>query len=213
MIFSEKYNRFKKFSIFRLRRQDFYILTDNLIKVFPKEVLSTYFIPSQNKEHARGKLWNAYTNKRRYFINAEILEPRPKRKHQSDAESEKTNDKIYVTDYSWENNEFSLNTTLDWSTLQHKWSRTHRERRDELLKGKLQPEEYMNKYSILKSNRGIELMEIDVNILYPTVVGIDNWLLSYKRIVEKGHQLTNMETLNQMLSSIDNSNNESRFFY
>lgn len=141
-----------------------------------------------------------------------MLEPRPKRKYQSDAESEKTNDKIYVTDYSWENNEFSLNSSIDWSSLKQKWSRTHRERREELLQGKLNPGDYMNKYSILKSKRGIELMEIDVNILYPTVVGIDSWLVSYKRIVEKGYKLPKSDIVNNILTNIENSNDEGRLF-
>ncbi|TMW45039.1 hypothetical protein DOY81_009881 [Sarcophaga bullata] len=37
------------------------------MKAFPNEVASTYFIPSQMQQAARGKLWNAY-NKQTQFL-------------------------------------------------------------------------------------------------------------------------------------------------
>ncbi|XP_065368605.1 uncharacterized protein LOC135961064 [Calliphora vicina] len=195
-----------------LKRQDFFTLTQNLVCAFPKEVESTYFIPAQPNYHARGKLWNAYNNKRRILASSGVLERRNtlsnKRKHQSDGESDKTNDKVYVTDYSLEAIDFSLNSILDWDTIQQKWSESHRGRREELLKEKLLPEDYLNKYSILKSNRGIELMEIDVKILHPSVVNINNWLSLYTRIVDRGRTLRKVEAMPKILENIDSSSDE-----
>lgn len=185
-----------------------------MVCAFPKEVESTYFIPAQPNYHARGKLWNAYNNKRRILASSGVLERRNtlnvKRKHQSDGESDKTNDKVYVTDYSLEAIDFSLNSILDWDTIQQKWSESHRARREELLKEKLLPPDYLNKYSILKSNRGIELMEIDVKILHPSVVNINNWLSLYTRIVDRGRTLRKVEAMPKILENIDSSSDESK---
>ncbi|XP_065368981.1 uncharacterized protein LOC135961410 [Calliphora vicina] len=197
-----------------LKRQDFFTLTDNLVQAFPNEIASAYFIPSQPNHAARGKLWNAYNNKRSFLGSSGIVQRRQhsnvKRKLQSDEDegSEKTNDKIYVTEKLVESKDFCLNSILDWDTLQQKWSQCHQERRNELLKDKMPPQYYMQKYSILKSNRGVDLMEIDVNILHPTVVNISNWLSLHEKVIEMGRKLQKVEHIPRILENIDSSNDE-----
>lgn len=135
-----------------------------------------------------------------------------KRKLQSDEDegSEKTNDKIYVTEKLVESKDFGINSILDWDTLQQKWSDCHQERRNELVKDKMPPQYYMQKYSILKSNRGVDLVEIDVNILHPTVVNISNWLSLHEKVIEMGRKLQKVEHIPRILENIDSSNDESR---
>ncbi|XP_046810080.1 uncharacterized protein LOC111686549 [Lucilia cuprina] len=198
-----------------LKRQDFFTLTDNLIQAFPNEIASAYFIPSQPNHAARGKLWNAYNNKRSFLGSSGIVQRRQhnnaKRKHQSDEDeggSERTNDKVYHTDNAVECKDFAINSILDWDTLQQKWSDSHQERRKELLRDKMPPQYYMQKYSILKSNRGIDLMEIDVNILHPTVVNINNWLALHEKVIEMGRKLQKIEQLPRLLENINSSNDE-----
>lgn len=201
----------------RLKRQDFFTLTDNLIQAFPNETASAYFIPSQPNHAARGKLWNAYNNKRSFLGSSGIVQRRQhsntKRKLHSDEDegSERTSDKIYVTENLIECKEFSLNSILDWNTLKEKWSDCHQERRKELLRDKMTPQFYMQKYSILKSNRGVDLMEIDVNILHPTVVHVNNWLSLHEKVIEMGRKQHKAEQKLKIFESIDSSNNESKF--
>ncbi|XP_037824633.1 LOW QUALITY PROTEIN: uncharacterized protein LOC119612833 [Lucilia sericata] len=191
-----------------LKRQDFITLTRNLVCAFPNEVESTYFIPAQPNHNARGKLCNAYYNKRRLLASSGVLERRNKRKHQSDGESDRTDDKVYAVDNTLESIDFSLNSTLDWDTIKQKWRETHRKRRQELIKEKLQPHDYLNKYSILMSYRAIELMKIDVKIMHPKVLKINNWFSLYNKIVDKGRTLRKVEIMATILENIDNSNDE-----
>lgn len=128
-----------------------------------------------------------------------------------DEGSERTSDKIYVSENLIECKEFSLNSILDWNTLKEKWSDCHQERRKELLRDKMTPQFYMQKYSILKSNRGVDLMEIDVNILHPTVVHVNNWLSLHEKVIEMGRKQHKAEQKLKIFESIDSSNNESKF--
>lgn len=68
---------------------------------------------------------------------------------------------------------------------------------------------YMQKYSILKSTCGIDLMEIDVNILHPTVANVSNWLSLYQKVLEMVRKMQKQEHVTRIIEAIDSSNSES----
>lgn len=170
------------------------------------------------QQAARGKLWNAYNNKRSLLGSSGILQRRHrqmKRKRQSDHEQEenggKTSENICAATETRESKDFGWHTTQDMETLKEKWSNCYRVRRNEIQKHKLTPYQYLQKYGILKTNRGIELIELDVNILYPTVANVSNWLSLYGKVIEMARKIRKIDKITEILQAIDVSSNESNY--
>lgn len=167
---------------------------------------------------SRGKLWNAYNNKRSFLGSFGIVQRRHrqvKRKRQAEQDeedSEKTDDNVYACLEIRESKDFAWHTPYDMETLKEKWSRCHRARRNELEKQILTPYQYLQKYAILKSNRGIDLIEIDVNILYPTVATVSNWLSAYEKVIDMARPMRKIEKISEILQAIEASCDESNSF-
>lgn len=194
-----------------LKRPDLIKLTDNICEAFPTEVPSTYFIPCSNGKAPRGKLWCAYVNKRRVLFATGLVTRQRNQKRKLSLDSNDDADQQSAKKHIEESEEFSLNTHHDLETLVSRWEETHVERREELLQGELSPEEYMIKYSVLQSDRGVPLAELDVRIMHPAMGNMDNWLTFYDKVVDKLRDVRKFKHVPKMIEMIDASNDASKF--
>ncbi|XP_073847859.1 uncharacterized protein [Musca autumnalis] len=194
-----------------LQRQEFMILAQTICRAFPGEEESTYFIPSKPNVCAKGKLWSAFITKRTFLVQSGVAKKRLKRKKNTAEDSEDTQS-IYSQETQAEelhNIDFSENTTMDWDYLMVKWTESHEKRWQELVKEKLTPSEYMERYSILRSEKGITLIEIDVKNRYPNVLTIDNWLNIYQKVLAKAKGIRiKLGNLESILGDIEGSSDE-----
>lgn len=69
---------FNNLIIFRLNRGDLEHLARVIVGIFKTESISHYFIPSHLDKQAKGKLFNAYKNKRTALAEAGIIKLRTK---------------------------------------------------------------------------------------------------------------------------------------
>uniref|UniRef100_A0A1I8P705 Uncharacterized protein n=1 Tax=Stomoxys calcitrans TaxID=35570 RepID=A0A1I8P705_STOCA len=191
-----------------LKRQDFLILAQNICQAFPNEEESTYFVPSQPKNPARGKLWCAYNKKRNFLLHNGMANRRfPKTQHKKDFHIEQDADQSEADEE--DSIDFSENTTMDLDYLMVKWSETFEHRCLELKEEKLTPYEYMERYSILRTPLGTTLMEIDVHNRYPKALTIHNWMKLNERVIEKAKKIKRKcQPLTEILKSIEGSKAE-----
>uniref|UniRef100_A0A1I8PQK1 Uncharacterized protein n=1 Tax=Stomoxys calcitrans TaxID=35570 RepID=A0A1I8PQK1_STOCA len=190
-----------------LKRPAFLMLAEAICKTFRNEVTSTYFIPCRNGKPARGKLWSAYINKRSLLCATGLVVRRRCQKRKLSADSRNHDDyEVHgVPNPTLESAEFSFNRNCDLKSLLHRWKETHDQRRQELMLNQLTPEEYMIKYSILQSEKGIHLVEVDVKQLYPVMGNIDNWLIFYHKVVDKTRSVRKYKHVTRIIEQIDGS--------
>ena len=71
----------------------------------------------------------------------------------------------------------------NWSNILDKWSATYAFRMSE-LKFDLSTPEYLQKYEVLSSEKGLELALLDVKQQHPIIGHIDNWLPLYPKLLQ-----------------------------
>lgn len=190
------------------------ILAQNVCQAFPTEEEATYFIPAEPNAHAKGKLWSAYVSKRTFLVQSGVAKKRYKRRKKNSEDNEDTQSIPSQEAKDDENKDvvdFSENTTMDWDYLMIKWSESYEQRLQELLKEKLTPSEYMERYSILRSERGITLIEIDVKNRYPNALTVQNWLNIYEKVFEKAKSIRRkLGNSNGIIKAMEGCKDESK---
>lgn len=195
------------------------MLAQNICQAFPNEEESTYFVPSRPNCPVRGKLFFAYNSKRNFLLRTGViakretkLSKRRKTMDVYDSQLDLLSDQQPPSPEELEEMaDFSEHSTADWDYLMIKWSESHDQRWKILKNEKLTPSEYMERYSILRSIRGIKLMEMDVNIRHPTSLTVDNWLTLYDKVLAKAKaKRRKCESLPKIITAIEESYDESK---
>ncbi|XP_047998149.1 uncharacterized protein LOC125235594 [Leguminivora glycinivorella] len=140
-------------------------------EVFKKENISTYFIPYINdtklkiKRCAKGKLYDCLQNRRRELREAKVI----KKKNCSNIDNN-SNEPLEVVEQDGGADEDILwlqNCTEPWHTVIEKWHKTSKNRLKEIETSEMTIGAYINKYPVLKTPRGHELLIEDFEFLYP----------------------------------------------
>ncbi|XP_005186940.1 uncharacterized protein LOC101887300 [Musca domestica] len=195
-----------------IKRQEFMILAHTVCQAFPTEEETTYFIPAKPKAHPKGKLWSAFVSKRTFLVQSGVAKKRYKRRKNNTEEDNEETQSTHSQQTEAEEPrhvDFSENTSMDWDYLMVKWMESHDKRWQELVKEKLTPSEYMERYSILRNERGITLIEIDVKNRYPQALTIENWLNIYAKVFEKAKGIRRkLGNSNSIIRAIEEAQDE-----
>ncbi|KAF0747614.1 SAM domain-containing protein [Aphis craccivora] len=146
-------------------------LSQEIVEVFPKEHISTYFIPYVNygalmKKAAKGKLLDCFNNRRREYKKTGIIVTTrrsptegPLSSYQTTKDNENVDDEL-----EWLNN-----SSDPWSLVEKYWAITRDKRLKSILGSNVKEElsDYMKKFPALKKPSGYKLLIEDFNSIYP----------------------------------------------
>ncbi|CAI6367798.1 unnamed protein product [Macrosiphum euphorbiae] len=177
-----------------VKTQRLHFLAQEITKVFPKEHLSTYFIPYMNygpsiKKAAKGKLLDCFNNKRREYKKAGLISSTNRSPsfenssaslllNQTTSETENVDEQI-----QW------LNSSCDpWNLVQKYWEITRTKRLKDILslnsKGAIQPSDYMKSFPALKNLSGYILTLTPSNLF-------ENFPVYKDKILQLGQKISN----------------------
>ncbi|XP_058976925.1 uncharacterized protein LOC101889627 isoform X3 [Musca domestica] len=155
-----------------IRIQDFPILLNEIVSVFPseKDVQDYYFIRRGEKGSPSGKLYSKYKNFRakrlKYDNKASIGDASNERKSSSDQLSSQIYENIEVDESIASALKVSLNRdSADWSDVCEKWKKTFHLRRQEL--SELNSGAFLESWSKFSHQKAADLIQIDFELLYP----------------------------------------------
>jgi len=141
-------------------------LAKEITEIFPRENENTYYVPyarlgATEKRHAKGKLLDCLTNKRRELRKQGIL-PRPQGKENKTSQGEdplenvskeKLDEEEFKEDLTW------LHNSCDpWHIVQTKWSHTTRIRVQKLLNCEQSVGNYLTEFPALQKPEGYLLV-------------------------------------------------------
>ncbi|XP_073840055.1 uncharacterized protein [Musca autumnalis] len=90
----------------------------------------------------------------------------------------------------------------DWNTIKEIWKKSHHQRQNELRNNDLSTNEYIQKYNVLSYENALELLQLDVHMLYPSCGNIYIWKQYYQLIVAKAEKINEHRVFN-ILRNID----------
>nr|XP_049697279.1 uncharacterized protein LOC110383436 [Helicoverpa armigera] len=141
-----------------------------ITEVFKKENISTYFIPYINdtklkiKRCAKGKLYDCLQNRRRELREAKVI----KKKNGSNINNNSNEPEVVEEDGGADEDiQWLQNCTEPWHLVIEKWEKTSKNRLKEIETSEMTIGAYINKYPVLKTPRGHELLIEDFQFLYP----------------------------------------------
>lgn len=138
-----------------MRKPDFERIASLIVKKFPNETASTYYIKASKKVRARGKLYDSYQHLRSDLIKVGLATKNVYIRRGDQIESDEI-DEIVDENQSKIDLEFLEAHAAPWDEVTIIWSRTW-DARQKILKD-TSVVEYLNSYPSLCTNRGLELV-------------------------------------------------------
>ncbi|KAF0707515.1 SAM domain-containing protein [Aphis craccivora] len=175
-------------------------LAKEIVQIFPKEHISTYFIPYMNfgptiKKAAKGKLLDCFNNRRREYKKAGIITSTPV----SHSPFMKQGSQLELLDFSQQEDSdvddqitWLQNSSDPWNLVEKYWVITRQKRLKNVLdtnpKDLFTISDYMKKFPALKKPAGYNLLIEDFNCMYPDKkeILIENFPLHKNKILELG---------------------------
>ncbi|XP_061390593.1 uncharacterized protein LOC133325908 isoform X2 [Musca vetustissima] len=183
----------------RLYKDDLLQLSRSIIEVFPSEVGETYYVLL-----TKGKLFDAYNNKRTQLSAAGLINRRENLKKKSN-HTQLSED--HETGISADELKILETTNVDWNKTRELWIKSHSYRQNELQNNELSTIDYIQKYNIHLNENFHELLQIDFKILYPNSKSIYQWKQFYEKLILKAEQSKENSVL-QILANIDRTEDE-----
>ncbi|XP_076279767.1 uncharacterized protein LOC143208808 [Lasioglossum baleicum] len=202
----------------QLRSNDFYHLAADIVKVFPKEDIHSYYVPPVSKKNsannksrsASGKLVEKYRNRMqrlKYFTESEDV----KRQLGNQNEPSKGTSEVVAQSVEWlqKNNE-------PWNLVKTHWEVTNRLRKKEFIAGTTEKlTNIFNKWRVLHHPEAWNLIKNDFAAWEPdSVISIaDQWprfIFSLLKVcpIQKNNKIERAKEILAILDRIDNEDDK-----
>ncbi|XP_073822426.1 uncharacterized protein isoform X2 [Musca autumnalis] len=188
----------------RIYKEEFEKLSQSIIDVFPSEVIETYYVPYTKGHLAKGKLFDAYNNKRTKLSSQGLINRRTNLKKNLNQDPLPP---IQDTGVTPEELELLQTVGLDLDKTKDLWIKSHSCRQAELQNNNLSTLDYIKKYNINLNENFYELLHIDFKLLYPSSKEFYEWKIYYEKLIQKAEQLKESTVLN-ILANINRAEDE-----
>ncbi|XP_055371751.1 uncharacterized protein LOC129618858 [Condylostylus longicornis] len=197
-----------------IRKEDFERLASYIVKAFPNESKDSYYTKYSTGRLASGKLYDAYTNAKTKLAKKGLIHRRSRSKSLSSTCTESTlvspihlnldNDQSTILEIV---EEISAASTIS-DELRCKWEITF-DHRCMLLEKDTPTSEYIDKFSVLKSGAGYELLVLDAEKRYGTKIVPKITEKNIQLIINEAHLSRNLKT-KEILKALENETDDSK---
>ncbi|XP_075159113.1 uncharacterized protein LOC142232258 isoform X2 [Haematobia irritans] len=171
----------------RLGRDDFIQLAKYIVELFPTEIRETYYVPCIKGHLQKGKLYDAYNNRRSRLRAAGLIKRGFRARTEDNSMDNSTaSEGDNVEEFDIKELEILKSSKVEaWHEVLTMWEKSFHYRQKQLQDENMQPMEYIAKYNVLLNEKCHELFELDFKMLYPNINDIYQWRNYYQKVINR----------------------------